>query len=183
MATDISSLFYSLESSGFYEFILPFLLVFAIVFAVLDKTKIFGTDKRNINAIVAILFGLLFVTQAEIVQRMNLFLPKISFFLIIILMVLILFGVLGVKVGEGVGPILLIAGAIVSLIAVYWALGPTLGLEVPFWVQDNWTTVVFGAILIIVIFAIVSPESTSRTTGKQKIETLSELLFGGKNKP
>ncbi|MFH1210007.1 MAG: hypothetical protein V1663_04430 [archaeon] len=182
MATDISSLFYSLQQSGFYEFILPFLLVFAIVFAVLDKTKIFGEEKRNINAIVAILFGLLFVSQAEIIDRMNLFLPKISFFLIIILMVLILFGVLGVPVGQGLGPLLLIVGAIVSVVAVYWALGPTLGFEVPYWVEDNWTTVVFGAILLIVIFAIISPGSGERKSLKDRTETLSDLLFGSRRK-
>ena len=175
MAVNISTLFYDLQGSGFYEFLLPFLLVFAIVFAVLEKTKIFGEDKRNVNAIIAILFGLLFVSQVEIIQTLNLFLPKISFFLIIVLMVLILFGVMGVNVGEGVGPLLMIVGAIISIIAVYWALGPTLGFEVPYWVEDNWTTVIFVAILVIVIFAIVSPGTGQK--GKAFTEGLHDLLF------
>ena len=92
-------------------------------------------------------------------------------------MVLILFGVMGVPVGEGLGPVLLIGGAIVSLIAVYWALGPTLGFEVPYWVQDNWTTVVFGAILVIVVFAIITPGGSEKKSTKERVETLSDLLF------
>ena len=32
-----------LERFGFYDIVLPFLLVFTIVFAVLEKTKILGT--------------------------------------------------------------------------------------------------------------------------------------------
>ena len=34
------------EELGVYDVILPFLLVFCIVFAILEKSKIFGTEKR-----------------------------------------------------------------------------------------------------------------------------------------
>ena len=40
--------------------ILPFVLVFTIVFAVLQKSKIFGDDKKQIDSIVALVFGLIF---------------------------------------------------------------------------------------------------------------------------
>ncbi|MBU2634192.1 MAG: hypothetical protein KJ674_03020 [Nanoarchaeota archaeon] len=176
MAVDISTLFYDLQGSGVYEFVLPFLLVFAIVFAVLEKTKIFGSDKRNVNAIIAVLFGLLFVSQVEIIEKLNLFLPKISFFMIIVLMVLILIGMMGVKVSEGVGPLLMIAGAIISIIAVYWALGPSLGFEVPYWVQDNWTAVIGVVILLVVIYMVVSPGGTGQK-GKDLAEGFHDLLF------
>ena len=46
-----------LNDFGFYDVVLPFLLVFTIVFGVLEKTKLFGvTDKKpkqNINAMIA----------------------------------------------------------------------------------------------------------------------------------
>ena len=46
---------------GVYDIVLPFLLIFSIVFAILEKTKILGTEevegkkytKKSINAIVA----------------------------------------------------------------------------------------------------------------------------------
>ena len=46
----------------FQEFILPFLLVFTIVFAVLEKTKLLGDGKKQLDAIVAFVVGLIFVT-------------------------------------------------------------------------------------------------------------------------
>ena len=50
-----------LEQIGIYDVILPFLLVFTIIFAILEKTKVLGTEtiegkrytKKNINAMVA----------------------------------------------------------------------------------------------------------------------------------
>ena len=50
----------SFQDAGVFDIVLPFLLVFAIVFAILEKSKVFGTDadknpKTNINAIVLIL--------------------------------------------------------------------------------------------------------------------------------
>jgi len=98
----------TLQDLGFYDFILPFLLVFTIVFAILEKTKILGVDKdneskRNINAVIALVLGLLIVNQFEIVQSLNTFLPKISFFIVIALMVLILFGLFGANVERARG--------------------------------------------------------------------------------
>src|SRR3989338_7246136 len=48
-----------LQDFGFFDVILPFLLVFTVVFGILEKTKIFGTEgekghpKKNIDAMVA----------------------------------------------------------------------------------------------------------------------------------
>ena len=50
-----------LEKLGVYDVVLPFLLVFTIVFAILEKTRVLGTDdidgkpwpKKNLNAVVA----------------------------------------------------------------------------------------------------------------------------------
>ena len=51
----------------FVETILPFLLIFTIVFAVLQKAKILGEGKRQIDAIVALVVGLLFISFAQAV--------------------------------------------------------------------------------------------------------------------
>ncbi|MEK6820694.1 MAG: hypothetical protein AABX71_03205 [Nanoarchaeota archaeon] len=45
----------------FTEQILPFLLVFTLIFAILDKTKILGDEKRQVNAIVAFVIGLILI--------------------------------------------------------------------------------------------------------------------------
>ncbi|MCK4647796.1 hypothetical protein KAT24_02615 [Candidatus Pacearchaeota archaeon] len=51
-----------LQNPVLSRFILPFLLVFFIVFAILEKTKIFGEDKKQLNALISFVIGLIFVS-------------------------------------------------------------------------------------------------------------------------
>lgn len=44
------------------KFVYPFLLIFFIVFAVLEKTKLFGDDKKQLNALISFVIGLIFVS-------------------------------------------------------------------------------------------------------------------------
>jgi len=151
---DLYSLFYSLEDYGVFEFILPFLLVFAISFAILEKAKIFGEDEKgkprtNINMILSLIIGLLIVTQFEIIQTINNFLPKVSLFLVVAVMFLVLVSLFGAKVEHGFSGIILGIVTIIVLYILYWSLGPSLGFEVPYWIEDYW-----GWILVIIIFLI-----------------------------
>jgi hypothetical protein len=43
------------------DFILPLLLIFFIVFAILEKTKLFGDGKKQLNALTSIVISLIFV--------------------------------------------------------------------------------------------------------------------------
>lgn len=61
----------------FTRFAFPFLLVFFIVFAILERTKIFGESKRQLNALVSFVIGLIFVSFAypvDVVSNLILFL-------------------------------------------------------------------------------------------------------------
>ncbi len=68
-----------LQEVGVYEVVLPFLLVFTIVFAILEKTKVLGTEeieghkytKKNLNAILAFVIGFLVVASTELVRAIN----------------------------------------------------------------------------------------------------------------
>lgn len=61
---------------GLFDVVLPFLLVFTIVFAILEKTKVFGTEefegkkitKKNLNAIAAFSIAFLVIASAQIVE-------------------------------------------------------------------------------------------------------------------
>mgnify|MGYP004003954967 CR=1 FL=1 len=44
------------------DYLLPFLLMFFILFAILEKTEIFGKDKKQSNALVSFIVSLIFVT-------------------------------------------------------------------------------------------------------------------------
>ncbi|MAG47136.1 hypothetical protein CL617_00900 [archaeon] len=186
MPTDIASLFYQLQGIGFYEFILPFLLVFTITFAILEKVKIFGErdskPRTNINAVVALIIGLFFVNNFIIISRLNYFLPKISLFIIVLVMTLVLFGILGANVNKGLGPIGFLVGAVISIIFIYWSLAPTLDLEflVPYWVQIYWPTLLVAAIILIIIFAVVGGGRQSGSLG-DTAEKWEKLIFGNRD--
>lgn len=89
-----------LKEFGFFEIVLPFLLVFTIVFAVLEKTKIFGVEKiddveyprRNINAMLAFVIAFLFVASKELVEVVNVSLPIVIMVLIVLMCFMMLFG-------------------------------------------------------------------------------------------
>lgn len=182
MVSQIQDVFAQLQDIGLYDFLLPFLLVFTIVFAILEKTYLFGKvgneSKRNINAVVALILGLIIVNQFEIIQSLNTFLPKISFFIVISLMVLILFGLFGANVEQGLGGFLLAGAAIISLIATYWALGPSLDFRVPYWVQDNATTIIVLLIILIIIFAVVSGGGNRQNNTFDTWHNNLEKMFG-----
>src|SRR3989344_5829629 len=80
-----------LTDFGLFDVILPFLLVFAVVFGILEKTRILGSEKigdteytrKNLNAIVAFVLGLLVVAATKIVGVINQALPRISLLIVV----------------------------------------------------------------------------------------------------
>jgi hypothetical protein len=157
---DLFSLVSDLESAGVFYYLLPFLLVFVMVFAILEKTKLFGTDtegntKTSVNAIIGLILGLLVASQWEILDKMRLFLPKMSLVIVIFVMMLILIGIMGVPVQNGAKGIFALVLGIGSLVGLYWSLGPDFDLRVPYWVVDNQGTIMLVTIVMIIIYVIV----------------------------
>lgn len=94
----------TLDSIGLIDVILPFLLIFVIIYAILQKTKILGDGKKNLNIIVAIVVGLLvvvphvtgrFPANADPVLIINNALPQVSLVLVAIVFLLVMIGVFG----------------------------------------------------------------------------------------
>jgi hypothetical protein len=81
-----------LTSPFFTEIILPFLLVFTLIFAILERTKILGEGKKQINAIIAFVIGLIFVSFAQAVHIAVSMMGLMAFVAIIILVFMVLFG-------------------------------------------------------------------------------------------
>ncbi len=99
---DFRAVIDSLVDIGFYSVFLPFILVYAIIFAILEKSKIFttGDDKqsKNVNAVVAFVFGLFVVASLQAVKYIESLIVNVVVFVIFILCILI---VLGLIFGEG----------------------------------------------------------------------------------
>ena len=148
-----------LQSEVFSRFILPFFLVFFIVFAVLEKTKLFGEGKKQINAMISFVVGLIFVSvlyTTEVVNNLILFLTVA---LVCVFVIMLLWGFIFGDIKEGFKPAnwmkiaLAIVVGIAFIVAMIWATGlfDNVGefLFKQAWSKTFWTN--FGFILAIVI--------------------------------
>ena len=91
-------------------------------------------------------------------------------------MVLILFGLFGANVGGGLRGLLLLVAAILSLVATYWALGPSLDFRVPYWVEANWPTILALLIIVIVIFMVVGGSGGGNDRLNRTHEAINKLF-------
>ena len=90
-----------LNKIGVYDVILPFLLVFTIIFAILEKTKIFGTEKidgkemtkKNIDAMVAFVIAFLVIASTRLVGIINEVMANVVLLVILGVCFLLLVGV------------------------------------------------------------------------------------------
>jgi hypothetical protein len=81
------------EELGVYDVVLPFILVFTIMFAILEKTKVFGTEgekkftKKNLNAMVSFVVAFLVVASSKLVETIT----KVSSEIIVLLLLVVFF--------------------------------------------------------------------------------------------
>lgn len=152
----------------FSDYILPFILVFALVFAILQKSKLLGEGKQQIDAIVAFVIAAIFVTFATQVT----WLKNFSVFLVIGLVILFIFMLIyGFAYGDTKGDPL--AGA-------KWV-KPTVGIIV-------FVGVIVGALVITDYWQKVVDFFTNGTTGPNVlfiiliIVAITVVLQAGKKK-
>jgi hypothetical protein len=80
----------------YIEVVFPVILVFAVVYAVLYKTKVIG-DKPTLNAIIAIITGLLMVVSDKAGEVINFMIPWFSIAIIFLLMLFLLLKLFGLS--------------------------------------------------------------------------------------
>ena len=152
-AFDLQTLIGYWQDFGVFSVALPFLLIFTVVFAVLQNAKIFGDDKK-VHAIIALVIGLISVTNEFVMAKINAFLPNVSLLIVIILMFLLLVGALsGSLASISAKWAMGIAGVFVLWALIADFVGPNIGLS-------NWwygfsneakATAIFIAIIVAVV--------------------------------
>ena len=179
-----------LEGMGFYEYLLPFLLVFTIIFAILEKTKLMGTEgqnpKTNINALLAVIIALIVIVQTDITMVMNMYLSKMALFIVIVLIFLLVLGVFGANVEHGLKGGFLGFGFIISIIAVLWALSPEIGLGEFFdryyiFTDADRAILLFIGIFFLVLWFITKKSDTHHGTDRDNWLTKLGKSLGGDN--
>ncbi len=161
----------------FIEIILPFLLVFTLVFAILDKTKLLGEGKRQINAITSLVIGLIligFPFARDIIVRL---IPFLVVCLVILFVFMLIFGFIsGKKEGDVLGKGLKITlGLIFGLavvVAVLWITGAWDRIYELF-VESEYAGKIFVNIIMVVIIvaAIIAVLSSGGKGGEGKTTT------------
>lgn len=167
--------FQRLDAMGLTDVMLPFLLIFSIVFAVLNKAKIFGKDKKNIEVIVALVIALLVVIPhvtgayppgGDVVEIMNNAIPHVSIVIIGIVMLLIMIGVFGVNIdlaGSSLGGIV----ALLAALIVFFIFGRSAGWfggNLPPWLGFLNNPDTIALILVLLVFGVI----VAFITGEEK---------------
>lgn len=116
------------SSPLFIDIILPFLLVFTLVFAILDKTKLLGEEKRQVNAIMSLVIGIILISfpfARDIIVKL---IPFLVVALVILFVFMLIYGfVSGKKEGDvlnkGLKITLGILAGLAVVVAVLWITG------------------------------------------------------------
>lgn len=175
-----------LQDFGFFDVILPFLLIFTITFGVLEKTRIFGTEtfkgqeigKKNINAMVAFVIAFFVLAAKEVVASIQVSIPLVALILVAIVSLLMLVGIFigsnehlnffemfsGFK-GYIVG-VLILAVAAIFFESFGW-LDPIMNFIFGSG-SDVFLTIVFVGIIGGVIFFVFKSPSESSSSGGSK---------------
>jgi len=94
------SVIYFFEDIGIYDVVLPFILIFTIVYAVLEKTKVLGSEdidgvkysRRNLNAMTAFVISFLVIASSKLVATINKAMSNVVLLLLLAVSFLLLVG-------------------------------------------------------------------------------------------
>ena len=155
------------DQIGIYDVVLPFLLIFTIVFAILEKTRIFGTEKigkeeytkKNINAIISFVVAFLVVASSRLVAVINQALGNVILLLVVSVAFLLLIGTFFSYKEETFlekGP-WRTSFMILMTIAVILIFMDALGWLAPFWdyVVGYWDSAIGGSVILLIIVIIL----------------------------
>ena len=195
-STSLGNLAESLQRTGFVDVLLPFLLIFTVIFAVLEKTKILGEGKRNLNVGLSFIFALLVVVPhvtgnfpagSDPVAVINAALPSVSLVVVAIIALLILIGVFaGDKLVFGMSS----AGwiGLFSLITIVFIFGSAAGWwQTGFlqWLEGLFGSDVVAVVVMLLVFGIIIAFVTGGGEGEKvgamgRIGSALNDLIGGR---
>ena len=143
-----------LEQLGFFDYVLPFLIIFALVFGILTKINIFEQNK-GINAIIALAVGLMALQFGFVSAFFSELFPRLGIGLAIILSILVVVGMF-MDYDEGWGRWMMFGiGAVIVIVVLaqtaeagsWWYSG--------WWWSDNIGTILVLAAFVAIIGIIV----------------------------
>jgi len=142
-----------LEQLGFIDVILPFMLVFTVLFAILQNTKVLGTEnekpKANLNATVAFIVALIFIVSFSRVITLGGILQNIALIVIAFLSLVIILGMFGTKMTESQWPLW------AAFIATVLVFGGAYGFDEYINLKEIFRYLSTNLLIIVGIFALI----------------------------
>lgn len=165
-----------LVDMGLYDVVLPFIFVFTIIYAVLQKISIFGKDKKNIDSLIALVFGFVVVASLNVVNIINEMMSLTALLMVGSVMVLVLLGAFGVKTDS---PWVKKASMILALLGSVIIVGSVTGLFEKIDIPTGWIKASSGVVLSFAFFIVVIWWIVRDTSDKGKSEKKSKKKSGG----
>ena len=140
------------DNPFFTEMLLPFLLVFVVIFAILQKSKILGEGKAQIDSLVAMVIGLILIGVKQPREIIVGIMPWMAVGVAVILVFLIMYGLVAgdlskapdwMKITFGILAGLFTIGVVVYITGFYNVLGD--------WVSEGTSGVWSNVIMVILV--------------------------------
>lgn len=161
-----------LNELGVYEVILPFLLVFTLMFALLEKTRVLGTEKikidgeihdvtrKNLNSMISLVIGFFVVASGQLVAIISEVLARMVVFIVIFFIFALTIGAFRRQTDEGfeVGkPWLIIfsVSAFIALLFIFLDAVNVLDQAVDILVNLYNNDILLSLVMLAVLFGIV----------------------------
>jgi hypothetical protein len=159
----------------FSQVVIPFILVFTLFFAILEKSKILGEKKHQLNSIISLSMGLIIVGVGVTRDMINDIIPVVAVVAIIIFVFMLLVGFTAGKEGAlvqdgGLNKTLqIVIGIMVGIVlisTILWSSGKIPVLSAFFHSDGN--APVFQSIVFLIIVAVVVAILFTSTKGDKK---------------
>jgi|TARA_Y100000310_G_scaffold342807_1_gene447551 hypothetical protein len=182
----LEEFFAALDGFGFTDVMLPFLLIFTVIFAVLEKSKVFGEEKRNMNSAIALVFALTIVIPhvtgnlpagIDPVLILNSVLPQVGIFVVAIVALMIMIGVFGhekIALGASMpGWVALIS--VIFLIVIFSSAAGWGGSGITDWMDNSFGSDALAVVVMLIVFGIIIAFITGGEGEREKIGIMSRL--------
>ena len=158
------------ESVWLQQYILPFLLVFVLIFAILQKTKILGEEKRQVDALVSFAIAMILIAVPQPRDIVVNLMPWLAVGAAVMLVFLLLYGFVAgeeatgqkwQKIVFGILSAVFVLGVVIYVTGLYdiisgWVSGSGSG---DLWMNILMFVVIGGAIALVVSTAKKSDKS------------------------
>ena len=175
--SSFGDILFKLEQLGFFDYLLPFLIIFAMVFGILTKVNIF--DNKAINVIIALSVGLMSLQFGFVSVFFSELFPRFGIGITIILVVLVFLGLFMDPDSGGTRGIMLGIGAIIVLVILVQSAEAASWWYSSFWWSENISTILILAFFLAIIGIIVGTASSKDSKSFRRGNSILERTLRG----